>query len=117
MDQGMPVHTISSDLHMGNINRYVVSLARTMSKFRLLGLTLEEVVRAVTLTPARALGLERFGFGTLEAGKPANITLFHESSKAVDVEDAEGQVRTTRHWIEPVLVMVRGNLFGVAGTL
>ncbi|MEX0942569.1 MAG: hypothetical protein WD002_08490 [Pseudomonadales bacterium] len=117
MDQGMPIHTISSDLHMGNVNRYVVSLARTMSKFRLLGLTLEDVVRAVTLTPSRALDLHRFGFGTLETGKPANITLFRESDKAVDVEDAEGQVRTTRHWIEPVLVMVRGNLFSVSETL
>ncbi|XOV88966.1 MAG: amidohydrolase/deacetylase family metallohydrolase [Pseudomonadota bacterium] len=113
IDQGMPVHTISSDLHGGNVNRYVVSLARTMSKFRLLGFTLEDVVRAVTLTPANALNLQRFGFGTLSEGGAANITLFRETSRAVDVEDSEGEVRTTRHWIEPLRVFVRGKAFDV----
>ncbi len=113
MDQGMPVHTISSDLHGGNVNRYVVSLARTMSKFRLLGLTLEEVVRAVTLAPANALGLQRFGFGTLTQGGDANITLFRETTRAVEVEDSEGEVRTTRHWIEPFKVFVRGKAFDI----
>jgi len=117
LEQGMPVHTISSDLHMGNVNRYVVSLARTMSKFRLLGLPLEDVVRAVTLAPANALNLQRFGFGTLAAGQPANISLFRETDKAVEVEDAEGVARKTRHWIEPVEVMVRGVPFNVSETL
>ena len=56
LDQGMPVHSISSDLHRGNIDVCVLSLARTMSKFRLLGLSLADVVRATTLTPARAVG-------------------------------------------------------------
>lgn len=117
LQQGMPVHTISSDLHMGNVNRYVVSLARTMSKLRLLGLSLEETVHAVTRAPAEALDLGRFGFGTLEEGNAANITVFREQNMAVDVEDAEGQVRTTKHWIEPVHVMVRGNRFAVTETL
>ena len=69
LDQGMPIHTISSDLHKGNIDRYVVSLARTMSKFRSLGLSLEDVIKAVTVTPANALNLTQRGFGTLEPGK------------------------------------------------
>lgn len=117
LEQGMPVHTISSDLHGANVNRYVVSLARTMSKFRLLGLPLTDVVRAVTAAPAAALDLARFGFGTLEEGKPANITIFEEQDKAVEVEDAEGQKRTTSRWIAPTNVMVNGKLFDVTETL
>lgn len=117
LEQGMPIHTISSDLHGGNVNRYVVSLARTMSKFRILGLSLADVVRAVTLAPANALDLQRFGFGTLEVGKPANITVFRETDKAVEVEDAEGIVRTTKHWIEPSRVMVRGKAYDVTEVL
>ncbi len=117
MAQGMPVHTISSDLHMGNVDRYVVSLARTMSKFRLLGLSLADVVRAVTSRPADALDLGRFGFGRLKSGGPANITLFAEEDRAVDVEDAEGQTRTTKHWIAPRQVFVRGKAFDVSETL
>lgn len=90
LEQGMPVHTISSDLHRGNVDRYVVSLARTMSKFLALGLSLSDVVRAVTHTPARVLGLERFGFGTLRSGGNANLTLFRVTDRAVDMEDAAG---------------------------
>jgi len=111
MDQGMPVHTISSDLHGGNVDRYVVSLARTMSKFRLLGLSLEEVVHAVTKAPADALNLGDFGFGQLKEGGAANITIFQEQDTEVQVEDSEGDVRTCSRWIKPSHVMVRGDLF------
>jgi len=117
LEQGMPVHSISSDLHMGNVDRYVVSLARTMSKFRLLGLPLTDVVRAVTATPANALDLGRFGFGRLAQGGPANVTVFRETDDAVDVEVAEGLVRTTKHWIEPTRVFVRGEGFDVSEPL
>ncbi len=108
LDQGMPVHTISSDLHMGNINRYVVSLARTMSKFRTLGLSLEEVVQATTQAPARALGLDKRGFGNLEVGEQANISIFRETDAAHELEDSEGVIRRTNHWIEPVYSLVGG---------
>lgn len=108
LDQGMPIHTISSDLHMGNINRYVVSLARTMSKFRLLGLDLETVIKAVTLSAAQALRLDAMGFGHLKEGGPANLTVFKELEKAVEVEDSEGDKRTTKVWIEPQWAMIRG---------
>src|SRR5262245_50062180 len=57
LSQGMPVHTISSDLHRGNLDRYGVSLARTMTKLRALGLSFIEVLRAVTISPAMAVGL------------------------------------------------------------
>jgi dihydroorotase len=67
--QGMPVHCISTDLHRGNLNRYAVSLARTMSKLRALGLSLMEVVRAVTLAPARAIRIDDRGFGSLQTGQ------------------------------------------------
>lgn len=117
LDQGMPIHTISSDLHMGNVDRYVVSLARTMSKFRLLGLPLEEVVRAVTLAPAQALGLDRFGFGTLEVGKPANISIFSELEASIEVEDSEGETRIASKWIKPHLVMVRGTGYEATGKI
>lgn len=108
LEQGMPVHSISSDLHRGNIDVCVLSLARTMSKFRLLGLSLEDVVRATTVGPARAVGLDKKGFGTLQVGGPANISLFSETKQAVEVEDAEGEKRTTAAWIEPVGCFVNG---------
>ena len=107
----MPIHTISSDLHKGNINRYVVSLARTMSKFRSLGLSLEDVIKAVTVAPANALNLRQYGFGTLEPGKPANISIFEETEQPVEMEDAEGIVRVSSKWIQPRWCLINGTCF------
>ena len=113
LDQGMPVHSISSDLHRGNIDMCVLSLARTMSKFLLLGLSLEEIVLATTIQPAAAIGLDRRGFGKLEAGGRATISLIRKTDKAVRVEDAAGESRTTDAWIEPVACFVDGKYFDV----
>jgi predicted amidohydrolase len=88
-----------------------------MTKFRTLGLSLEDVVQATTLTPATALGLLDRGFGVLEEGKPANISIFRETSEQREVEDSEGDVRTTSSWIEPVYTLVRGELFTAEGTI
>ena len=90
----MPVHTISSDLHRGNVERYAVSLARTMTKLRALGLSLIDAVRAVTLAPAQAVALTRHGFGRLAIGEPAYATVFEEVDQPVELEDAEGTRRT-----------------------
>ena len=117
MDQGMPVHSISSDLHRGNIDVCVLSLARTMSKFRLLGLSLADVVRATTLTPARAVGLDNIGLGSLAFGGPANISLFRETDRAIEVEDADGEKRTTRTWIEPIGCFVNGDYHAAKETI
>lgn len=106
--QGMPVHSISSDLHAGNLARYAVSLARTMSKLLALGLSLEDVVRATTVTPARMLGLDARGFGTLAAGAPAHVSVFDVIESPREVEDAEGERRRIEYWIQPRQAYVSG---------
>ena len=98
--QGLPVHTISSDLHRGNLDHHAVSLARTMSKLRALGMSLVDTVRAVTLAPAGAVGLEQLGFGAFTVGKPAYATVFEETTEPWQVEDAEGEQRTVPGRIE-----------------
>jgi len=117
LEQGMPVHSISSDLHDGNVNRYVVSLARTMSKMLALGLSVEDVVRAVTATPARMLHLDERGFGTLAVGSPAHATVFDVKDERHEVEDAEGEKRTIEHWIVPRCVFVGGERHDVTAPL
>jgi dihydroorotase len=114
---GLPVHSISTDIHRGNIDRYVVSLERTMSKLLLLGLELAEVVAAVTSTPARALRLDADGFGGLEVGSPAHLTLFAVREEGIELEDSEGEVRRGEHSIEPSCVLVDGERFDVSAPL
>jgi dihydroorotase len=104
--QGMPVHCISTDLHRGNLNRYAVSLARTMSKMRALGFSLMEVVRAVTIAPARAIRIDDRGFGSLQTGQHAHVTLFRELDEPWELEDSEGDTRVAPARIETVGVLV-----------
>lgn len=111
LQQGMPVHSISSDLHEGNLNRFAVSLARTMSKLLALGLSLEDVVRATSATPAKMLGLDRRGFGSLRVGAPAHVSVFEIATEPREVEDAEGEKRLLRQWIVPRQVFVHGRPF------
>ncbi|MCZ6854145.1 MAG: amidohydrolase family protein [Gammaproteobacteria bacterium] len=106
LEQGMPVHTISTDLHRGNIDRYAISLARTISKIRMLGVDLATALRAVTSTPAAAIGICSAGFGGLEVGRCAYITIFNELNEAYEVEDAEGDIRKASSRIETVGVLV-----------
>ena len=109
--EGLPVQTISTDIHRGNIDRYVISLARTMSKLMLLGLSLEDVVRAVTTTPARVLRLDRDGFGTLSTGRPAHITVFRLREEAIELEDSEAETRTAEQWLDPIAAFSHGERF------
>jgi dihydroorotase len=108
LSQGMPVHTISSDLHRGNLERYGVSLARTMTKLRAIGLSSMEVLRAVTIAPATAIGLHHRGFGRLTVNGPAHITLYRERHEPQELEDAEGEKRTAHVTYEPIGVLVDG---------
>lgn len=107
--QGMPVHTISSDLHRGNVDRYAVSLARTMTKLRALGMSLMDVVRAVTRNPAIAVGLDRHGFGTIRQGQRACLTVFDERDEPMDLEDSTGDKRHA-----PSRIETRGVVLGNA---
>ncbi len=117
LDQGMPVHCVSSDLHLGNVDRYVVSLARTMTKMRMLGLTLHDVVKAVTLTPAKAIGIDQDGFGALKVDGPAHITLFREVADPITMEDAEGEERSSETQIVPHIVFVNGQRYDTSSPL
>ena len=72
--QGFRPGTISSDLHVYNLDGPVFDLATTMSKFLHLGLSLDEVVAMTTAAPALVIGHDR-ALGTLRPGAAADVTL------------------------------------------
>ena len=112
--QGFRPGTISSDLHVYNLDGPVYDLATTMSKFLHLGLSLDEVVAMTTGAPARAIG--RGGeLGTLRPGAAADVTLMELREGPVTFEDTvgarvngarrlvpSGAVRAGR-WVPPTL--------------
>jgi len=73
LKDGFPPDSISTDLHMGNINGPVVSMINTMSKYLSMGMPLQEVIMRSTVAPAREIG--RPELGTLSVGAEADVAV------------------------------------------
>ena len=73
IDDRFPPDSISTDLHMGNINGHVHSMLDTMAKCLAMGMPLQEVIYRSTVTPARAI--RRPQLGTLTPGSEADIAV------------------------------------------
>ena len=72
--QGFVPDTISTDLHMANVNGPVISLQNTISKFLNMGMGLPEAVARTTTLPARVI--HRHALGTLTPGLEADVAVF-----------------------------------------
>jgi dihydroorotase len=80
IEQGFVPDTISTDLHLLNVNGPVVDMITTMSKILALGVPLEDVIRRSTVNSARAI--RRKELGTLSVGNAADIAVFeHQKGK------------------------------------
>ena len=71
---GFPPDTLSTDLHMANVNGPVVDLAWTLSKFLSMGMPLGEVIWRATARPAEVIG--RADLGRLSPGCEADVAVF-----------------------------------------
>ncbi|MBV1848899.1 amidohydrolase/deacetylase family metallohydrolase [Catellatospora tritici] len=90
---GMPPHTVSTDLHGRSQHGPVFDLPTTMAKLLAVGMSLDQVVAATTIAPARALALPA-GSGTLRPGAPADVAVFTVEKGAFELADVHGQRRT-----------------------
>lgn len=91
LGQGIVPHTISTDLHAGSLEE-VGDLATTMSKMLAVGMSLPQVVAAVTRHPLRLLGEP--DLYRLAVGAPAHLTLFTLDTDAITCADADDRRRT-----------------------
>lgn len=89
---GLRPYTISTDLHARSLHGPVFDLPTTMAKLLACGVTLPEVIAAVTEHPARALGLPG---GSLTVGDPADFAIFEVRDEPLTVVDAHRQVRVS----------------------
>ncbi len=85
---GMVPFSISTDLHLGNINGPVHDMATTMSKLLAVGLSAEECIAAAANRPRSLLGLS--GRDGLEAGRTADFTIFDLEEAAAAATDSCG---------------------------
>src|SRR5581483_500653 len=104
---GYKPHVISTDLHRGCVNGPCYSLVKTMSKFLHLGMSLVEVVRASSPTPARALGLGG-KYGKIVEGFPANLSVVELVDRTETMWDVEKQSREVTGVLEARYAVVDG---------
>ena len=70
---GFGPDSISTDLHIGNVNGVVHDMLNTMSKLLCMGMPLPEVIYRSTVTPAQEIGHSELG--TLSSGAEADIAV------------------------------------------
>lgn len=111
LDAGLPLNAISTDLHKGCINGPVFSQGRTMAKFLHLGLSLPEIVRLSTHSPAQLIGWGDT-LGSLAVGREADITLFRVVEGQFEFTDSEGAKERATRDLEVIATVRAGRVAG-----
>jgi len=73
---GFPPDSISTDLHIGNVNGVVHDMLNTMSKLLCMGMPLPQVIARSTAAPAHEIGHPELG--TLSIGAEADIAVLRQ---------------------------------------
>jgi dihydroorotase len=110
IEQGFLPDLVCSDTSYRNWNGPVFDLLTTMSKLVALGMSFADVLERATVAPARRLGLWDEGYGRLEVGGPAHVSVFTQLDASDEVPDAAGGSMGLRRF-EPVATVVGGELF------
>jgi dihydroorotase len=111
MGEGLLPDVISTDLHgrMGPGNP-VVDLPTTLTKFLHLGLSLEQVVAACTINPARVIGWED-RLGHLEIGREADMAVLQLVDEPTNLRDCVGGEWNVHRRLAARWTIRRGALF------
>ena len=116
IEQDFPPSTISTDLHTMNIHGPVYDMPTTMSKFLMLGLSLDKVVELSTTVPARILKKED-EIGNLAVGSVADIAVLEKRAGRFVFTDSYGQNRTGRELLVAAATIRRGEIVPGGGGL
>ena len=109
LSEGFTPDTISTDLVQGSLFQPgVFGLPRIMSKYLALGLPLNEVVRAVTASPAKIVG--RSDLGHLGAGATADIAIFKLKDCKTAIVDRERNSLTLEKMLVPQCTVLGGKV-------
>ena len=107
--EGLRPTTISTDLWIGNINGPVWDLPTVASKFLHLGMSLKEVIAAITSKPALALGMPD-EIGSLKPGLCADLVIFKVQNGRFIIPDSDGATRIVQRKIVPQTIIRNGEV-------
>jgi dihydroorotase len=102
LPNGCPADTISSDLHaLSGNSPGMPFLPWVMSKFMVLGYSLEQVIAMTTIAPAKIIG-KLPKLGTLQVGAPADIAIMDLVEGPVSFVDTQNNKREGKAYLKPV---------------
>lgn len=108
IEQGFLPDIISSDLTPMSLHKpFVYDLPRLLSKYLMLGMSIQETLKRATLAPAKQLGLER-ELATLAPGTPADLAVFRLAEQPVSFLDREGANRIGNQVLLPQMTIKDG---------
>ena len=108
--QDVTPKTISSDLHIQNVNGPVYDLAHVVSKFLYLGHSLDEAMAKVTSVPAQVMRMSD-QIGTLSQGAWGDAVIFELRQGQFQLLDCQGTARTATQDLAPVTVVKSGRIY------
>jgi dihydroorotase len=88
----------------------VYSFWGTIAKMMALGMTVEQVVERITVTPARQLKIED-RYGSLRAGMPADVSILEVENGDWAMKDARGNTIRVSQRLVPRLTLKRGRVY------
>ena len=109
-DRRFPPDTISSDLHIANVNGPVFDLATTVTKFLHLGMPLDEALRRVTSVPAQIIDMAD-EIGTLAVGACGDAVVLELETGEFRLTDCQGETRMGGQRLTPRLVVRAGHVY------
>lgn len=108
--QGFLPQTISSDLHIYNVDGPVYDLATTIAKFLHLGLSLNDALSKVTAVPAGVMGMAD-AIGTLKVGAWGDAVVLKLEEGSFPLMDSAGVTRSGRQMLIPRVVIRQGQVY------
>src|SRR3954464_10348071 len=109
---GCGADTISSDIHVFSGNSPGMPyLPNVMSKFMLLGFSLEQVVAMATTAPAKIIN-KAPKIGTLQVGAPGDVAIMELVEGPASFVDTRNNKRDGKALLKPVQTVINGVPFG-----
>lgn len=108
LKQGLFPNSISSDLHVGNMNAGMKDMNNIMSKFLNIGMTLNDVILKSTWSPAQYI--QRLELGHLSIGSEADIAVLNLKNGDFGYIDSHGFVLKGTQKLETELTLRAGKV-------
>jgi dihydroorotase len=110
LEQDLPPDAISSCISAPGTNGPVFDLPTTLSKFLLLGMSLDKVIELATIKPARMFNFASEP-GSLGPGHAADVAIFELRDGAFAFEGAPGEKRTGRQKLVSTATIRGGDVY------